>query len=218
MRRINRFVCQFKWALAASFAALMLPIAAANAQAFGSHQYIEPPYSSAVVGYAQASFDDYDNNASDVNFRFEQRVSHNMFVSAQYYDFSEPQADFAFSSDVEDIQFGIGYMERSELGPHTDLSLLVGRETFQRPIADEPFAAMLEKSNYFGAQLGLREAHGPVEAQAGIAYVFHDGARDDQVRWHVGAFLTVWRTASIGLRYQDNDDYSVRSVEFRFTW
>jgi len=28
----------------------------------------------------------------------------------------------------------------------------------------------------------------------------------------------VWKTFSVGLRYQDNDDYSVRSIELRYTW
>lgn len=190
----------------------------AQAQTFGTHQYVEPPYSSIVVGYAQASFDDYSNNASHANVRFEQRILHNMFVSGQYYDFSEPQTNFEFDAEIEDIQFGIGYMERSELGPHADVSLLVGRETFQRPIQEEPFAAWIDRSNYFGLQIGLREAHGPVEAQAGISYLFHDGDRDDQIRWHVGAFLTVWQNISVGLRYQDNEDYSVRSIELRVSW
>lgn len=193
-------------------------IPSAQAQYFGSTQYVEPPYSSAVLGYAQVSFDDYSDNSSDLNFRFEQQLLHNMYLSGQYYDFSEAQSDFSFPAEIEDIQLGLGYMERSELGPHVDASVLVGRETFQRPILDEPHAAMVEKSNYFGLQIGLREVNGPIEVQAAVAYLFHDGNRDDQIRWHIGGYLTVWQTLSIGLRYQDNEDYSVRSVEVRFSW
>lgn len=190
----------------------------AHAQSYSPYAYVEPPYSSFVVGYAQLPFDDYSNTASDINFRFEQRLNATTYISGQYFDFSEPQNDFSYASELEDMQFGIGYMERSDLGPHTDLSLLVGRETFQRPLQDDPTAALIDKSNYLGFQLGLREAHGPLELQAAVAYLFHDGDRDDQLRWHIGAFYTVWKTFSVGLRYQDNDDYSVRSIELRYTW
>ena len=190
----------------------------AQAQYFGSTQYIEPPYSSVVLGYAQASFDDYSDNGSDLNFRFEQQLLHNMYLSGQYYDVSQAQDGFSFPVEIEDIQLGLGYMERSELGPHVDASVLIGRETFQRPIADEPNAAMNEESNYFGLQIGLREVNGPIEVQAALSYLFHDGNRDDQIRWHIGGYLTVWQTLSVGLRYQDNEDYSVRSVEVRFSW
>lgn len=197
---------------------LFATIPAAQAQYFGSTQYIEPAYSSFTAGYAQASFDDYNSNASDMNFRFEQQLLHNMYLSGQYFDFSESQTDFSFAAELEDMQIGLGYMERSELGPHVDASVLVGRETFQRPILDEPNAAMIEKSNYFGLQIGLREVNGPLEVQAALAYLFHDGNRDDQIRWHIGAYLTVWKTLSVGLRYQDFEDYSVRSVEVRLSW
>lgn len=213
---LNRVFKRVAWALSAC---CMLPAAMAHSQVFSTYQqYVEPPYSSLVIGYAQARFDDYDDNASDVNFRFEQRLLENIYLSASYLDFSQNLSGFAFPLELEDLQLGVGYMERSELGPHADLSLLVGRETFQRPLSDDTNAAFIDESNYFGVQFGLREAHGPIEAQAAIAYVFHDGQRDDQLRWHVGAFLTVWETLAVGLRYQDNDDYSVASVEFRFSW
>lgn len=218
MGQIQHTLWQGCAAVFALAAIALVPIATAQAQSYGYHQYVEPPYSSVVIGYAQLRFEDYSSNADDVIFRVEQRVAPSFYLSAQYYDFSEPQTDFAFPSEVEDMQLGFGYMERSELGPHADLSLLVGRETFRRPIHDEPFAAMLEKSNYAGVQFALREAHGPVEAQAGIAYLYHDGARDNQVRWHVSAYYTIWQNLSVGLRYQDNDDYKLGSVELRFAW
>lgn len=194
------------------------PVANALAQSYTSYQYVEPPYSSLVVGYAQLPFDDYSSTASDINVRFEQRLNATAYISGQYLDFSEPQSDFTYPSELQDMQLGIGYMERSELGPHSDLSLLVGRETFQRPLHDDPTTAFVDKSNYLGVQLGLREAHGPFEVQAAVAYLYHDGDRDNQFRWHIGAFYTLWKTFSVGLRYQDNDDYSVRSIELRYTW
>lgn len=199
-------------------ALLWAALPSAYAQHFSALPYIEPDYSSAVVGYAQASFDDYASNASDLNFRFEQQLTHNMYVTAQYYNFSEPQADFSFAAEVEDIQLGLGYMERSELGPHADTTFILGRETFQRPLPDAPNMMMTDESNYFGLQVGLREINGPLEVQAALAYVVHDGDRNTQLRWHVGAYVTVWQHLSIGLRYQDNEDYSVRSLELRYTW
>src|SRR5690554_1849095 len=39
----------------------------AHAQSFSPYAYVEPPYSSFVVGYAQLPFDDYSNTASDIN-------------------------------------------------------------------------------------------------------------------------------------------------------
>lgn len=199
-------------------ALFLIAMPPAQAQHFSSQQYIEPSYSSVVVGYAQASFDDYTSNASDLNFRFEQQLMHNMYFSAQYYNFSEAQADLSFAAEVEDIQLGLGYMERSELGPHAETSLIFGRETFQRPLLNDPNATMIDESNYFGLQVGLREINGPLEVQAAVAYVAHDGARNTQLRWHLGAYLTVWHNLSVGLRYQDNEDYSVRSLEVRYTW
>lgn len=199
-------------------ASFLIVMPSAQAQHFNAQQYIEPSYSSVVVGYAQASLDDYASNASDLNVRFEQQLKHNMYLSAQYYNFSETQADLSFAAEVEDIQLGLGYMERSELGPHADTSLILGRETFQRPLVDDPNAMMIDESNYFGLQVGLREINGPLEVQAALAYVAHDGARNTQLRWHVGAYLTVWQNLSVGLRYQDNEDYSVRSLEVRYTW
>ena len=194
------------------------PMSHALAQNYSTYEYVEPPYSSLVVGYAQLPFDDYDSTASDINVRFEQRLNATAYISGQYFDFSKPQNDFTYPSELQDIQLGIGYMERSDLGPHSDLSLLVGRETFQRPLHDDPTAVFVDKSKYLGVQLGLREAHGPLEVQAAVAYLYHEGERNDQFRWHIGAFYTVWKTFSVGLRYQNNDDYSVRSIELRYTW
>lgn len=218
MRSAQHVCSRFALIMVAFTSLLAATISSAHGQSYSTYGYVEPPYSSFVIGYAQLPFDDYRSTASDINVRFEQRLNATTYISGQYFDFSEPQSDFAFASELEDMQFGIGYMERSDLGPHTDLSLLVGRETFQRPLLDEPSAVLVDKSNYLGLQLGLREAHGPLEVQAAVAYLFHDGDRDDQLRWHIGAFYTVWKTFAVGLRYQDNDDYSVRSVELRYTW
>lgn len=222
MRLIQHIGWQFVGAItgAAALTAglVLLPVATVHAQGYSYPQYIEPPYSSAVVGFAHVSFEDYSSNPNDLIFRVEQRVAASFYLSAQYYDFSEPQTDFELPSAIEDMQLGFGYLERSELGPHADLSLLIGRETFQRPVHAEPFTALLDKSNYAGVQFALREVHGALEAQAGIAYLYHDGARDNQVRWHVSAYYTLWQNLAVGLRYQDNDDYRVGSVELRYTW
>lgn len=180
--------------------------------------YLTPAYSNFTVGYTQTKVDDVSDTPSDVSFRFEQVLLPNMYLSASYLDFNETVDNQPVALELEDLQLGLGWFDRSEVGPYVDASVLVGRETTRLPDPDQADNSFYTQSDYFGVQIGLRESHGPLEAQAGIAYLFHDGARDDQLRWHVGAYLTIWRNFSLGLRYQDNDEYSLRSVELRFRW
>lgn len=179
--------------------------------------YLTPSYSNFTVGYTQAAVDDVSDTVSDVHFRFEQVLRPNMYLSASYYDFNETVDNHPVAMELEDMQLGLGWFNRSDVGPYVDASVLIGRETLHVP-ASNADNTMFSESDYFGVQLGLRETHGPLEAQAGVAYLFHDGDRDDQLRWYVGAQLSIWRNFSIGLRYQDNDQYSLRSVELRFRW
>ncbi len=197
---------------------LAVTITDANAQNYLPVNSSAPSYSGLVVGYTQANFDDYSENSSDINFRFEQRLHDNLYISALYHDFSESYNGSPFPVELEDMQVGIGYFERSEVGPYVDVSVLVGRETFQRAATGDTSVLIHDESTYFGLQLGLREQVGMLEAQAGLAYVAHEGQRSDQLRWHAGAFLTIWQNLAVGLRYQDNDDYNLRSIEFRFSW
>lgn len=180
--------------------------------------YVEPAYSNLTIAYTQAEFDQYNPTAEDLSVRFEQRLRPNLYISGQYHEFAEPSPNHSIGFELEDMQLGIGWMDRSEVGPHVDTSVLIGRETYLRPNTALPGNSFFNESNYFGLQIGLREAHGPFVAHAGAAYLVHDGDQDNQLRWHVAGYLNLWGNLSLGLRYQDNDWYSLRSVELRLRW
>ncbi|RUO28789.1 hypothetical protein CWE12_10780 [Aliidiomarina sedimenti] len=180
--------------------------------------YVEPSYSNLTLAYTQADFEDYSPTADDLSIRFEQRLMPTIYVSGQFHEFSEAVDNHAVGLELEDAQLGIGWMDRSQVGPHVDASVLIGRETYRRPNMALPGNQFYDESNYFGLQIGLREVHGPLELHAGAAYLFHDSEQDNQIRWHVTGYINLWANLSVGLRYQDNDWYSLRSVELRLRW
>ncbi|MGX5913748.1 hypothetical protein ACR0ST_03350 [Aliidiomarina sp. Khilg15.8] len=192
---------------------LFIGLLAAPASAQSRTQTLSPvpSYSNLSAAYTNAKLEGYKDNPTDVAFRIEQAFTDNLYFSGQYLDLSTDAPALGQDIGLEDFQLGVGWFERSDVGPYADTSILIGRETQHTPAAADP-------SEYIGLQIGLREMHGPVEVQTGIAYMVHNGSRDDQFRWHISTFIHVTRNLSVGLRYQDNDDYQLRSVEFRLRW
>lgn len=170
-----------------------------------------PSYSNLSAAYSNAKLEGYKDNPTDVAFRLEQAITQNLYISGQYLDLSTPAPALGHQLGLEDFQVGLGWFERSEVGPYADTSILIGRET---QFTEQP----TDPSEYIGLQVGLREMHDAVEVQTAIAYMVHNGSRDDQFRWHISTFIHVTRNLSVGVRYQHNDDYQIRSVELRVRW
>lgn len=170
-----------------------------------------PSYSNFSAAYSNAKLDGYKDNPTDVAFRLEQAITRNVYLSGQYLDLRTDAPALGQELGLEDFQLGVGWYERSDVGPYADTSILIGRETQYTTDPTDP-------SEYIGLQVGLREMHDAVEVQTAIAYMVHNGSRDDQFRWHIATFIHVTRSLSVGLRYQDNADYHVSSVELRVRW
>lgn len=185
--------------------------APANAQYDAQTSSPIPSYSNLSAAYSNAELDDFKDNPNDVAFRVEQALTDDLYFSGQYLDLSTDAPALGQELGLEDFQLGLGWFERSEVGPYADTSILIGRETQHTTQPTDP-------SEYLGLQVGLREMHGPVEVQTAIAYMLHNGSRDDQFRWHISTLFHVTRSLSVGFRYQHNDDYQIRSVELRVHW
>lgn len=199
------------------FTSLTLLSSASQARNLIPH-FATPSYSNFTVDYMQAKIDNYADKPNGLSAGFEQQFSPRFYVSGHYTDLSSPVIGFASDLEVEDYQLGIGWYEHSEVGPYVDLSFLAGRETLTLPDPQNPDNHFQDPSDYFGAEIGLRDNHGPLEVQVALAYLFHSSERDEQLRWSANAFLNINRYFAVGLRYQDHEYYQLHSIQLRVRW
>lgn len=199
------------------FTTLTLLSSASQARNLSPH-FATPSYSNLTVDYMQAKIEDNADKPNGLSASFEQQLSPRFFISGHYTDLSSSVIGTDYELEVEDYQIGIGWYERSEVGPFVDLSFLAGRETLNLPDAQNPDNYFRDPSDYFGAEIGLRDNHGPLEVQVALAYLFHSSERDDQIRWSANAFLNVNRYFAVGLRYQEHEEYQLHSIQLRIRW
>ncbi|RUO26026.1 hypothetical protein CWE09_04680 [Aliidiomarina minuta] len=199
------------------FSSLTLLSSASQANTLSPH-FATPSYSNLTLDYMQAKIEDYADKPNGVSASFEQQLSPRFFISGHYTDLSSSVIGSTSDLELEDYQVGIGWYERSQVGPYVDLSFLVGQETLTLPDPLDPDNYFRDASEYFGAEIGLRDNHGPLEVQVGLAYLFHSSERDDQFRWSANAFLNINRYLAVGLRYQDHEEYQLQSIQLRVRW